>query len=312
MRNVGKAANLFARDYFTGGSRNTGTRPLITLYSIGSGTDCYWINSQGDVNCGGVICYLGMIYMRAPINAAASMSADTAPVGTESVGTLSSLIATWDCADGGGLRMDDNGSVTYHMPGGSGGGGGGGGGGGDCSDPTPGDTNDNGSPVQDEIRNLQHTCEVSLPVPDGWTDEEIFGLTKGEMTLLWSDPLKWIGRKTQMYAVRDSAYVLSMDATGTVYRVDDTKQNAFQHAIWSALMTRAFGYSDALAWTNAHEELGKTLTNAELEQKAMDLHNNAIGLNNANVLADAYADVWAARTQLCWLTGVDASVSCGG
>lgn len=106
-----------------------------------------------------------------------------------------------------------------------------------------------------------------------------------------------------------------MRVTGTTDRVDNTRQNAFQHAIWSASMKRAYGSSDALAWTSAHEDLGRQLNATEILQRDMDLHNNAIGLSQAGssgVNGSAEADVMAGAGGLCWLVGNGASTTCGG
>jgi hypothetical protein len=161
----GDAANVFARDCFTGASRGAGNRPLITLYSIGVGTSCYWVNTPGDVNCGGTICWLGNVHVRAPGLGTAGPRAGGAAVGTESVGGVAHVLAQWECSDGGSLSMDSNGTVTYFPQ--SGGDGPGTTGGGGCSTPTPGDTNPDGSPVQDEVRHASRwgaVCDsVALP-----------------------------------------------------------------------------------------------------------------------------------------------------
>lgn len=52
------------------------------------------------------------------------------------------------------------------------------------------------------------------------------------------------------------------------------KSDAFRHCLWSALLSREIGYSGALRFTTAHES---SPINPESE-KAMDLHNNAVGL----------------------------------
>lgn len=50
--------------------------------------------------------------------------------------------------------------------------------------------------------------------------------------------------------------------------------DAFRHCYWSALLCRDLGYMGALRYTTAHESFSG---NPPLE-KAMDLHNNSIGL----------------------------------
>ena len=51
--------------------------------------------------------------------------------------------------------------------------------------------------------------------------------------------------------------------------------DAFRHCYWSAILCRDLGYVVALRYTSAHEAFAG---NPALE-KAMDLHNNAVGLN---------------------------------
>lgn len=53
------------------------------------------------------------------------------------------------------------------------------------------------------------------------------------------------------------------------------KSDAFRHCFWSAMLVRDIGYTRALAFTTAHES---SPTNAP-DEKAMDLHNNGIGLS---------------------------------
>jgi uncharacterized protein DUF6973 len=54
--------------------------------------------------------------------------------------------------------------------------------------------------------------------------------------------------------IRDFAKSESQVLTGQDADHDGTKQNAIQHAIWSASMAMEFGYFDALRLTTAHEE----------------------------------------------------------
>lgn len=53
------------------------------------------------------------------------------------------------------------------------------------------------------------------------------------------------------------------------------KSDAFRHCFWSALLARDIGYARALEFTTAHESAP---TNPA-DEKAMDLHNNAVGLS---------------------------------
>jgi Domain of unknown function (DUF6973) len=52
------------------------------------------------------------------------------------------------------------------------------------------------------------------------------------------------------------------------------KTDAFRHCFWSALLARDIGYAKALDFTTAHES---SPTNPA-DEKAMDLHNNSVGL----------------------------------
>lgn len=150
-------------------------------------------------------------------------------------------------------------------------------------------------------------------VPNGWDASDYDNLTRGEKRLVWSDPIKWYGRRGSMTFIRDQAYALSLDYTQTTVRADGTRQNAYQHAIWSALMSRAYGFNDAKAWTDAHEDLGWELSEQEIRARDMDLHNNAIGLAFAGTTGSsgsALQDVIEAESGLCWLIGTDSTSSC--
>lgn len=50
--------------------------------------------------------------------------------------------------------------------------------------------------------------------------------------------------------------------------------DAFRHCFWSALLSRDLGYMNALRYTTAHE----TFSRNPAREKAMDMHNNAVGL----------------------------------
>lgn len=50
--------------------------------------------------------------------------------------------------------------------------------------------------------------------------------------------------------------------------------DAFRHCFWSALLSRDLGYMHALRYTTAHE----TFSANPAKEKAMDIHNNAVGL----------------------------------
>jgi len=50
--------------------------------------------------------------------------------------------------------------------------------------------------------------------------------------------------------------------------------DAFRHCYWSALLARDIGPDNALSFTNAHEAYGSNPAG----EKAMDLHNNGVGV----------------------------------
>lgn len=50
--------------------------------------------------------------------------------------------------------------------------------------------------------------------------------------------------------------------------------DAFRHCYWSAMLCRDLGYMAALRYTSAHESFAGN----PAREKAMDLHNNAVGL----------------------------------
>lgn len=51
--------------------------------------------------------------------------------------------------------------------------------------------------------------------------------------------------------------------------------DAFRHCYWSAILCRDLGYVAALRYTSAHEAFAGN----PAQEKAMDLYNNAVGLN---------------------------------
>jgi hypothetical protein len=58
------------------------------------------------------------------------------------------------------------------------------------------------------------------------------------------------------------------------YNGKNDNSDAFRHCFWSAILSRDIGYYNALMFTNAHES---DPSNPKKE-KAMDLHNNSVGL----------------------------------
>lgn len=75
--------------------------------------------------------------------------------------------------------------------------------------------------------------------------------------------------------ISDGAQVASNETKRRFGRHDHNGQgDAFRHCLWSAILCRDIGYMGALRYTSAHEDF----TDNPLNEKAMDLHNNAIGL----------------------------------
>ncbi len=72
---------------------------------------------------------------------------------------------------------------------------------------------------------------------------------------------------------KEAAYAETKKRFGHNGRND--KSDAFRHCFWSAILTRELGYQNALKFTTAHESDPR---NPPLE-KAMDLHNNSVGLS---------------------------------
>ncbi len=58
------------------------------------------------------------------------------------------------------------------------------------------------------------------------------------------------------------------------YNRRNDRSDAFRHCYWSAILSRDIGYYNALMFTNAHESDPRNPKN----EKAMDIHNNSIGL----------------------------------
>jgi hypothetical protein len=58
------------------------------------------------------------------------------------------------------------------------------------------------------------------------------------------------------------------------YNGHNDKSDAFRHCFWSSILSRDIGYFWAKAFTDAHE----TKEGQPPEEKAMDLHNNSVGL----------------------------------
>lgn len=72
---------------------------------------------------------------------------------------------------------------------------------------------------------------------------------------------------------RDVAFTETKKRFGHSGRND--KSDAFRHCFWSAVLAREIGYQSALRFTNAHESDPRNPP----AEKAMDLHNNSVGLS---------------------------------
>jgi len=75
----------------------------------------------------------------------------------------------------------------------------------------------------------------------------------------------------------DEAARTATDETKRLFgRHDHNGQgDAFRHCFWSAILCREIGYNNALRYTSAHEDFPENPP----EEKAMDLHNNSVGLS---------------------------------
>ena len=71
---------------------------------------------------------------------------------------------------------------------------------------------------------------------------------------------------------KDKAFEVTTQRFGHNGRNDES--DAFRHCFWSAMLARDIGYYDALYFTTAHE----SDPNNPPAEKAMDLHNNGVGL----------------------------------
>ena len=60
---------------------------------------------------------------------------------------------------------------------------------------------------------------------------------------------------------------------------DGYPENAWKHALWTCAMTRAWGWEDAKAASDVHEDFPGN----PADHKAMDLNNNQVGIVCANV-----------------------------
>lgn len=77
-------------------------------------------------------------------------------------------------------------------------------------------------------------------------------------------------------AIRDSKEK-AYDETKNYFVINgrNDKSDAFRHCFWSALLAREIGYANALQFTTAHESQPFN----PKDEKAMDIHNNGLGLS---------------------------------
>jgi hypothetical protein len=135
-----------------------------------------------------------------------------------------------------------------------------------------------------------------------------------KMLIYFDDPPKWFNRYSRMKEIRSFAINESLRLTGQAADIDGTKQNAYQHALWAGTMALEWGYADALAWTNAHEEREPAPSqNVEWfnKSKQMDLRNNAVGLGFYWHPTGSVSDYLVSHQgSLCWLIGTGARAWC--
>ena len=305
---VGEEALPFMRKRFAD-RQHSDAMPRLGMVASAAFTGhftCYWDQGANTLDCGGVQCRAGSS-LRAVSSAGAMVNADGGSFSgvytCDNGCTITALVdgsGGWDCGPDEWWSRGNGG-------GGSGGGGGGGSGGGTQETPCE----------LGYVRELGVCVEDLETVPDGWDAADWAGLTPGEKRLVfssWENFKKWKARYQQMKDIRAAAWAGSLDIMELQERDDNSQQNAYQHAIWNADMTRAFGFTDAKAWADAHEDLGRPLNVNETRAKNMDLHNNAVGRNAAGSSGpngSGKADVLLNKQALCWIKGLKASASCG-
>lgn len=312
----GRAALAILGQLFSEPTGNLLQSPIAEIaHTIGVGSTCYWIDDDPDsinydIICGGDVCTLmpGEL-LRAPPSSE-SFLRTAMPIGPHST-----ALAVWQCGGGGGISLGFDGLFTYHVPGSelpssspSGGGGGTPCGGGS----TPPDTTGGKWSPDDQLRWGANICGDSLSPsapPEGWPWEEWDKLSAGEKALVLANPYLWtFGRYLHMGSLRTESYIESLRIVGLSpigRRCDDDEQNAYQHALFAAGIARAYGPTDARRWTEAHEDLGRQLTQSEYRSRQMDLLNNEVGIGSAGAsgpTGTAAQDVWQFRALLTWFS----------
>jgi len=101
------------------------------------------------------------------------------------------------------------------------------------------------------------------------TYDQYNNLTEKEKSYIKANP----HHITTIKESKGAAYSETKKIFGVNGRND--KSDAFRHCFWSALLSKDLGYTNALKFTTAHESSPHNPTN----EKAMDLHNNKVGLS---------------------------------
>ena len=99
--------------------------------------------------------------------------------------------------------------------------------------------------------------------------DQYINLTPQEQQYIRSNPHHSFAIK----ASKEAAFAETKKQFGLNGRND--RSDAFRHCFWSAMLTRDLGYQNALRFTNAHESDPRNPP----QEKAMDLHNNSVGLS---------------------------------
>lgn len=100
------------------------------------------------------------------------------------------------------------------------------------------------------------------------TVQRIWGLSRAEKVYLFMYP-------EHASFIRVAAETALAECRRRFGRQDHNGQgDAFRHCYWSAMLCRDIGFTGAMRFTSAHEEFDRN----PLREKAMDLHNNAVGL----------------------------------
>ena len=104
------------------------------------------------------------------------------------------------------------------------------------------------------------------------------GLTPSEKSFLITHPHR-------IFIIRENAEKAFIEAIRLYPGVGlhNGMGDAFRHCYWSALLARDIGAHEALAFTTAHEGY----SNNPAQERAMDLHNNTVGIGRNSSTSDA-------------------------